>query len=89
MAQFYRRMGSRVTVLEEGPQITAREDEDIAQALQLFLESEENAFRLNARVTKVAKENGALTLTVKQKNPLFPLDRLAHLHRDRPKTKHG
>jgi pyruvate/2-oxoglutarate dehydrogenase complex dihydrolipoamide dehydrogenase (E3) component len=34
MGQFYRRMGSRVTVIEESGQIADREDEDVAQALR-------------------------------------------------------
>lgn len=75
MAQFYRRMGSRVTVVEGGPRITAREDEEVAEALQRFLESEEIAFRLNARVTKVEKKKkGALTLTLKERNRFFRLE---------------
>jgi len=40
MAQFYRRMGSRVTILEMGARIIPHEDEDVAQALQAHLESE-------------------------------------------------
>ena len=34
MAQVYRRFGSRVTVIEAGPQLIGREDPDIADALQ-------------------------------------------------------
>jgi len=33
MGQFYQRMGSRVTVIEESDQIAGHEDEDVAQAL--------------------------------------------------------
>src|SRR5438445_5173758 len=38
-AQAYRRFGSRVTVMERGPQLAGREDPDVAEALgQLFVE---------------------------------------------------
>jgi pyruvate/2-oxoglutarate dehydrogenase complex dihydrolipoamide dehydrogenase (E3) component len=33
-AQAMRRFGSRVTVVEEGPQLAAREDNDVSQALR-------------------------------------------------------
>lgn len=52
MAQFYRRMGSQVTVIDESAQITKNEDEDVATAIQHYLESEGVAFRLGAQVTK-------------------------------------
>ena len=39
-AQMYRRFGSRVTVLQRGPQLLAREDADVAEALRQLLEDE-------------------------------------------------
>lgn len=69
MAQFYRRMGSRVTVIDEGPRITQQEDEDVATALQHFLESEEIAFRLNAHAVKaVPRKKGEIELTLREGN---------------------
>ena len=53
MAQFYRRMGSRVTVWEMSPRIAAHEDEDVSAAIQQFLEAEGIEFRLNARISSV------------------------------------
>ena len=53
MAQFYRRMGSRVTVVEERARLLEREDEDVAGALRALLESEEIAFRFETRVRRV------------------------------------
>jgi len=47
-AQAFRRFGARVTVIEKGPRITSREDEDVSEALQHILEDEGVAFRLNA-----------------------------------------
>jgi pyruvate/2-oxoglutarate dehydrogenase complex dihydrolipoamide dehydrogenase (E3) component len=48
-AQMYRRFGSRVTVIEMGPRLIAREDPEISAAVQTILESEGIAFRLNAK----------------------------------------
>jgi pyruvate/2-oxoglutarate dehydrogenase complex dihydrolipoamide dehydrogenase (E3) component len=57
MGQFYRRMGSRVTVWHRGPRIAPREDEDVSLAMQKFLEQEGIEFRLNA-APKTVKELG-------------------------------
>ena len=56
MAQFYRRMGSRVTVIETNERIASREDEDISIALQEILEAEKIEFCLNAKVSAVKKQ---------------------------------
>lgn len=64
MGQFYRRMGSRVTIVEESVQITGHEDEEIASALQKQLEAEGIAFRLNARVRRVERRDGGDGLTL-------------------------
>ncbi len=66
MAQFYRRMAVRVTVVEEGAQVADREDQDVAEAVQHLLEAEDISFRLNARVVKVRPKRGGLTLTIAQ-----------------------
>lgn len=39
-AQMYRRFGARVTVLEHGPRLTSREDEDVSAAIRDILEAE-------------------------------------------------
>ncbi|MET0454888.1 MAG: FAD-containing oxidoreductase [Mycobacterium sp.] len=39
-AQMYRRFGAKVTVVERGPRVTAREDEDVSAAVQQILEAE-------------------------------------------------
>ncbi|MEP6801383.1 MAG: mercuric reductase [Acidobacteriota bacterium] len=66
MAQFFRRMGSRVTVIEEGPRIMAREDRDVADAMQQFLGTEEIAFRLNTKLDRVDRKRGTLRLTLRE-----------------------
>ncbi len=39
-AQMYRRFGAEVTVVERGPRLTAREDEDVSAAIKDILENE-------------------------------------------------
>ncbi len=50
MAQFYRRMGSEVTVIERSGQILGHEDADVAQALQEMVAGEGVNFLLNTDV---------------------------------------
>ena len=64
MAQFYRRMGSRVTVIEPGPEIVGREDPEVSKALRSLLESEEIAFRLETKVARVARTGGGVRLSL-------------------------
>ena len=47
-AQIYRRFGSKVTVIEKGPRLVGREDKDISDAIQSFLEAEGIAVRTGA-----------------------------------------
>jgi len=65
MSQFYTRMGSRVTVVDEGNQILRNEDEDIVLPLQKLLESEGIEFRLEERVERVERVRGGVSLTVR------------------------
>lgn len=76
MAQFYRRMGSRVTVVDEGEQVIGHEDRDIAEALQRLLEAEGIEFRLGARATAITGRSGAggVTVTLEQENGQATLD---------------
>jgi pyruvate/2-oxoglutarate dehydrogenase complex dihydrolipoamide dehydrogenase (E3) component len=39
-AQMYRRFGARVTVIEKGPRLTSREDEDVSATIKAILEAE-------------------------------------------------
>lgn len=48
-AQMFRRFGSEVTVIEMGPRLIGREDEDISAAIRGILEAEGIEIRLNAR----------------------------------------
>ena len=53
MGQFYRRMGSRVTVWHRGDRIAQREDPEVSAALQALLEREGIEFRLNTNIQSI------------------------------------
>jgi pyruvate/2-oxoglutarate dehydrogenase complex dihydrolipoamide dehydrogenase (E3) component len=55
MAQFYRRMGSRVTVWQHSDRILEREDAEISDAIQRFLEAEEIEFQLDTTIESVGQ----------------------------------
>ena len=59
MAQFYRRMGSEVEVVQEGKQILPHEDADVAAALQALLEREGITFHLGTELAAVKKKGDA------------------------------
>ena len=63
--QMFRRYGSRVTVVHQGPQIVPREDPEIATELQSALEAEGLEFVLNARTEAVHQNDGEITLFCK------------------------
>jgi pyruvate/2-oxoglutarate dehydrogenase complex dihydrolipoamide dehydrogenase (E3) component len=66
MAQAYRRFGSRVTIVEAGPQIMAREDRDVADEVQRLLSEEGIQFLLQAETLKVDGRSGnEVSLTVR------------------------
>jgi pyruvate/2-oxoglutarate dehydrogenase complex dihydrolipoamide dehydrogenase (E3) component len=56
-AQMYRRFGSQVTVIEMGPRLIARDDEDVSEAVKEILENEGINIRLNAECMAVEKNN--------------------------------
>jgi pyruvate/2-oxoglutarate dehydrogenase complex dihydrolipoamide dehydrogenase (E3) component len=58
MAQAYRRFGSRVTVIETGPQLMTREDPDVADAIQQILSEEGVQFFLAAETLEVSGRSG-------------------------------
>ena len=61
-AQMYRRFGSQVTVVEAGPHLIAREDDEVSLAIQHILENEGVEFRLNAKNLRVAAAGKAISL---------------------------
>ncbi len=53
-AQMYRRFGARVTVLEYGDRLIAREDRDVSREVQAILEREGIDFRFSVQSAEVA-----------------------------------
>ena len=60
--QMYRRFGSNVTIVEKGPHLIAREDEDISKAIQEILEREGILLRLNAECMTAHKEGDRIAV---------------------------
>jgi pyruvate/2-oxoglutarate dehydrogenase complex dihydrolipoamide dehydrogenase (E3) component len=63
-AQMYRRFGSRVTVVEMGPRLIAREDEEVSAAIQKILEGDSVEIKLNAKCITVAKRGNGVAAGV-------------------------
>jgi pyruvate/2-oxoglutarate dehydrogenase complex dihydrolipoamide dehydrogenase (E3) component len=63
-AQIFRRFGSRVTVVEMGPRILAREDEDVSLAIQDFLRAEGIVLRLDAKCISLQKLQDGVAVSV-------------------------
>jgi len=61
-AQMFRRFGSRVTVVEMGPRLVAREDEDVSLEIQRFLAAEGIQLRLHAECISMQKEPEGLSV---------------------------
>ncbi len=61
-AQMYRRFGSRVTVVEKGERLIARDDEDISEAVKEILEHEGIDIRLNAECIRVEKRGDGVAV---------------------------
>lgn len=57
-AQAFVRFGSRVTVLERGPQLLSREDKDVADTLLEFLRLDGVDVRMNVQVAEVQGSSG-------------------------------
>ncbi|MGF1472343.1 MAG: mercuric reductase [Rubrobacteraceae bacterium] len=70
MSQFYRRMGSRVTLIAgSAGRVAPQEDEEVSEAIQDILEGEGIEFRHNTRAEKVEKSGGGIKLTLGGDNP--------------------
>ena len=58
MAQAYRRFGSRVTIIEYGPQLAGREDPDVADEIQRVLSDEGIDILVGAETRRVQGRSG-------------------------------
>jgi pyruvate/2-oxoglutarate dehydrogenase complex dihydrolipoamide dehydrogenase (E3) component len=63
-AQMYRRFGSEVTIVEMGPRLIKREDEDISQAIREILEAEGIKIRLNAKCISLEKRDNGIAVVM-------------------------
>ncbi|HEY9064322.1 MAG TPA: mercuric reductase, partial [Burkholderiaceae bacterium] len=63
-AQMYRRFGSRVTVIESGDRLIAREDPDVSREVQAILEREGVRFHLGVPCAKVTAANGGTRVRI-------------------------
>jgi pyruvate/2-oxoglutarate dehydrogenase complex dihydrolipoamide dehydrogenase (E3) component len=62
--QAFRRFGARVTIVEMGPRLIAREDEDVSQAVKEFLEAEGVDVRLGAECVSAQKTAAGVSIGV-------------------------
>ena len=62
-AQMYRRFGAQVTVVEQGPRLIAREDEDVSEGVLEILAREGIEIRLNASCIGVARHDGGIAVS--------------------------
>jgi pyruvate/2-oxoglutarate dehydrogenase complex dihydrolipoamide dehydrogenase (E3) component len=60
--QMYRRFGSEVTIVEMGPRLIGREDEDISQAVREILQAEGIRIQLNAKCISLAKRERGIAV---------------------------
>ena len=66
MAQAYSRFGSRVTIIEPGPQIMGREDPDVAEEMSRFLSGEGIDILVSAQPLAVDGQNGkSVSVTIR------------------------
>src|SRR5262249_51097327 len=58
LAQAFRRFGSRVTVIEHGPQLMSREDPDVAEEMRRILDAEGIESLVQAETLRVRGRSG-------------------------------
>src|SRR3984893_4027273 len=61
-AQLFRRLGSRVTVVQRTPQLLSGEDKDIAEAVAAILQKDGIQVHLNSAVEKVSRSRNRITV---------------------------
>jgi len=63
-AQMYRRFGSEVTVIEKGPRLIAREDEDVSAAVHAILAREGITIHVNAEHLRFAPRGADIAVDI-------------------------
>ncbi len=64
MAQFYRRMGSQVTLIEHSTRLLEREDPEVSEGMKALLEGEGVTLHLSSKAVKVEKTASGVALTL-------------------------
>ena len=62
-AQMFRRFGARVTVVEKGPRLASREDEDVSETVRSILQDEGIDIIVEAADIRIAKRDNGFELT--------------------------
>jgi pyruvate/2-oxoglutarate dehydrogenase complex dihydrolipoamide dehydrogenase (E3) component len=62
-AQMYRRFGARVTVVQRGPRLASREDEDVSATIRTVLEAEGIDIVVGADDIRISKHDNGFDLT--------------------------
>lgn len=63
-SQVFKRLGSKITVIQRGNQIMPQEDADVAEAIQSFLEDEGVEILLGASANEVSQSSNGIQLKV-------------------------
>ncbi len=64
--QMYRRFGSEVTIIERGPRLVTREDEDVSEAVRGILENEGIDILCDASDLSVAGSDGGISVKMRR-----------------------
>ncbi len=62
--QMYRRFGSKVTIIDRGPRLIRREDEDVSEEIKRILSDEGITFRLNANCLSGEMEGNQINVSI-------------------------
>jgi pyruvate/2-oxoglutarate dehydrogenase complex dihydrolipoamide dehydrogenase (E3) component len=66
--QMFRRFGSRVTIVQRGPQLLRQEDHDVAEIVATVLQEDGIEILLEANAVRTTPSHAGVTLTVRQKS---------------------
>ena len=86
--QMYRRFGAKVTIVEKGARLIAREDEDVTSAVREILEKEGIEIRLQAECITAHKQGERVVVGLDCAEDKPPGGRLASPARGRARAQH-
>ncbi|MDR3661351.1 MAG: FAD-containing oxidoreductase [Mycobacterium sp.] len=69
-AQMYRRFGAAVTVIERGPRLASREDDDVCVEIKSILEREGITIHLGANDIRVSQDGDGVAVTTRADGPV-------------------